>query len=66
MQNLNPISVIKDDHIVKDVYLSDLPSWQAEGYEIYDPLSPVVIGSSSTTAPKKKATKSTPVESEQS
>ena len=61
----NPVSVIKGEIIVKDIYLTDLEAWQSEGYEIYDPSVPQVKGSESS-APKRKATKSTPVESEQS
>lgn len=53
----NPVTVVKGDHIVKDVYLSDLPSWQAEGYEILGQEKP-------PETPKKKATKSTPVDTE--
>lgn len=33
----NPVTVIKDGEIVKDVYLSDLPSWLANGYAIHNP-----------------------------
>ncbi len=58
----NPVSVFKGDHIVKDVYLSDLAAWQAEGYEIYDPNDPATEEPEAI-APKKK-TKSAPVESE--
>ena len=55
----NPVTVSKGDHIVKDVYLSDLAAWQEQGYDIYDPApkQPEPI------APNKKA-KSTPVEPE--
>jgi hypothetical protein len=59
----NPVTVIKEGHIVKDVYLSDLESWQSEGYEIYDPTAPVAAEEPAVIAPKKKA-KSTPVEPE--
>jgi hypothetical protein len=58
----NPVTVVKGDLVVKDVYLSDLPSWLANGYEI--------LGQQKATeepeaiAPKPKAKKSAPVESE--
>lgn len=55
----NPVTVSKGDSIVKDVYLADLPAWQAEGYEIYDPSAPT----DGPITPKKKA-KSTPVDPE--
>lgn len=60
----NPVTVSKGDHIVKDVYLVDLPAWQAEGYEIYDPSAPQV-DEPEVIVPKRKS-KSTPVETEQS
>jgi hypothetical protein len=60
----NPVTVVKGDHIVKDVYLSDLPAWQADGYEIYDPTAPVATDEPVAIAPKKKATKPTPVDPE--
>lgn len=64
MKNVqNPVTVIKEGHIVKDVYLSDLEAWQSEGYEIYDPTAPVTTEEPAVIAPKKKA-KSTPVEPE--
>lgn len=59
----NPVSVIKGNHVVKDVYLSDLAAWQSEGYEIYNPNTPIAKEESEAIAPKKKA-KSTPVEPE--
>jgi hypothetical protein len=59
----NPVTVAKGSHIVKDVYLSDLESWQSEGYEIYDLTAPVATEEPAVIAPKKKA-KSTPVEPE--
>ena len=61
MKNVqNPVTVIKEGHIVKDVYLSDLEAWQSEGYEIYDPTAPVATEEPAAIASKKKA-KSTPV-----
>jgi hypothetical protein len=59
----NPVTVAKGSHIVKDVYLSDLPAWQAEGYEIYDS-SAVATEEPEAIAPKPKAKKSAPVEPE--
>jgi hypothetical protein len=56
----NPVTVSKGSHIVKDVYLSDLASWQEQGYEIYDPNAPIATEEPEAIAPKKKATKSTP------
>ena len=56
----NPVTVSKGEHIVKDVYLSDLAAWQEQGYDIYDPS----VSTESPITPKKKATKSTPVEPE--
>lgn len=58
----NPVTVIKGNHIVKDVFLVDLESWQDAGYEIYDP-NPTIAKPSEPIAQKKK-TKSTPVEPE--
>lgn len=60
MKNVqNPVTVVKGDHIVKDVYLSDYPAWESQGYQI--------LGQEKAIAPeqpKKKPTKSTPVETE--
>jgi len=57
MKNVqNPVTVVKGDHVVKDVYLSDLAAWQSDGYE--------VLGQEKTIATKPKAKKSTPVETE--
>jgi len=65
MKNVqNPVTVIKEGHIVKDVYLSDLESWQSEGYEIYDPTAPVATEEPEAIAPKSKAKKSAPVDTE--
>jgi hypothetical protein len=58
----NPVTVVKGDHIVKDVYLSDLSSWQAEGYEILG--QEKVTEEPEAIAPKPKAKKSAPVEPE--
>lgn len=58
MKNVqNPVTVVKGDHVVKDVYLSDLPAWEAEGYEILGQEKP-------PEAPKKQTKKSTPVDPE--
>jgi hypothetical protein len=59
----NPVTVVKGDHIVKDVYLSDLSSWQAEGYEILG--QEKVTEEPEAIAPKPKAKKSTSVDTEQ-
>lgn len=57
MKNVqNPVTVVKGDHVVKDVYLLDLPTWESQGYE--------VLGQEKTIATKPKARKSTPVETE--
>lgn len=64
----NPVSVVKGDHIVKDVYLSDLAAWQSQGYEIYDPSEPhktVIQNDTELLTVQKKKAKSTPVEPEQ-
>ena len=58
----NPVTVIKGTHIVKDVFLVDLDSWQDAGYEIYDP-NPTIAKQPEPIALKKKA-KSTPVDPE--
>jgi hypothetical protein len=60
----NPVTVSKGGHIVKDVFLADLAAWQAEGYEIYDPTAPIATEEPEAIATKKKATKSTPLDSE--
>ena len=59
----NPVTVAKGGLIVKDVYLSDLAAWQAEGYEIYDP-NPAIAKQSEPIAPKKRQIKIHNVESE--
>lgn len=58
----NPVSVIKGNHVVKDVYLSDLAAWQSEGYEIYDgsPIPSEPIPEEEPVITPKKKTKSTP------
>jgi hypothetical protein len=63
MHQQNPVTVSKGEHIVKDVYLSDLEAWRLEGYEIYNP-SLAIAKQPEPIAPKKKATKSTSVEPE--
>ena len=60
MKNVqNPVTVVKGDHVVKDVYLSDYPVWESQGYEI--------LGQEKAIAPeqpKRQSKKSTPVEPE--
>ena len=60
MKNVqNPVTVVKGDHVVKDVYLSDLPAWESQGYEILGHEKAIA-----TEQPKKRPQKSTPVEPE--
>jgi hypothetical protein len=60
MKNVqNPVTVVKGDHVVKDVYLSDLPAWEAEGYQVLGQEKAIA-----TEQPKKQVKKSTPVEPE--
>lgn len=55
----NPVTVVKGDHVVKDVYLSDLPAWESQGYEILGQEKAFA-----TEQPKKQPKKSTSVEPE--
>lgn len=55
----NPVTVVKGDHVVKDVYLSDLPAWETEGYQILGQEKVIA-----TEQPKKQPKKSTPVDPE--
>lgn len=52
----NPVTVIKDGEIVKDVYLSDLPSWLANGYVIHSSdatkLEPILEPTKAKSKPK--------------
>lgn len=50
----NPVTVVKGDRVVKDVYLSDLPAWQADGYEILGQEKVVIADEPEAIAPKPK------------
>lgn len=60
MKNVqNPVTVVKGDHVVKDVYLSDYPAWESQGYEILGQEKAIA-----TEQPKKQPKKSAPVDPE--